>query len=347
MSTIGSLHLTTRGWVVAAVAAAGLVLGLFFGARSLNAVVAPAIVALVFAGWRMRRLHRPSIERIVPDSAMVGDSVEVTLAFDEPVERLGNVHERLDEGIVPEVIDRPVDLGEGIDYTIELERRGRFELGPTTLVVRDVFGLIEQTFEYSTRSSILAYPRIHPVSTDGLDRLAALTNIQLKRERHEFDRLREYRPEDSLRDIHWKSSAKQPNQEFIVKEFIRATEHGSVVLSGEATAEGVDVLAEAFASLSISLLDHGVRLQVHTSDGSVGPIETSSHVSKLLTHLATFGEGTPRERGNVHLEARSDQLEQIHVHVGDEEMTLGSLLTTADTLAPVEREPIQPMEVAD
>lgn len=68
---------------------------------------------------------------------------------------------------------------------------------------------------------------------------------------HDLKETREYRPGDSLKDIHWKLSAK--NDELTVKEFERSADR-SLLLLGDLFINNLDATIETLYSFSLSLI---------------------------------------------------------------------------------------------
>lgn len=345
-----SLPLTPRGWVLTGVVVAGVVLGLLFGSRSLNAVVAPAVVALAVAVWQVSSVDIPPLRRSNPSVGSRGERHEVRLRFDGEIERFGRITDTIPTGLEAKGNDRVVPLESGLRYELFLAERGRYQLGPASVAVRDLLGLAQRSRDSEGTNEVVVYPRIHPVATPNLRRLAEAANIRLERERHEFDRLREYQPTDSLRDIHWKTSAKRPDADFIVKEFVTERDRGSVMLSGEAAEGADDALAEALASLASALVDHGVRVGILTGNGKVEPIKRSGQFNRILTHLATLGPGRPAVSAEVHLTAESPEVDAVTIKVDDTAFEFGALRgpTHGRSQRPDQPAPAHPTgEVAD
>ena len=73
--------LTRRGRAVVAVAAGAVLLALWFGERSLNAVVAPAAVALAAGYLQVARTPDLTVERTPPEDAHVGETRSAELRF--------------------------------------------------------------------------------------------------------------------------------------------------------------------------------------------------------------------------------------------------------------------------
>lgn len=323
---IEGVTLTRRGWAVLGIALGGGAVGVLFGVPSVNAIIIPAGVALLIAAWQVRSVDLPPLEREAPRFGTIGERRRVRVTLADGPNRLGRIVDRVDDDLGATGNDRAVALDDGLTYEITLDDRGRHELGPTTVVMEDFLGLARQTAHYSARTSVLVRPRVHPIRTPQLERLARLADVKIERERHEFERLREYRPTDSLRDVHWKTSAKRPDVDFIVKEFVRAREGGTVVLSGEASAGGDDALADAMASVGVALAGADVRVGLSTEAGSIDPIDDPTEVDRLLDHLATVGPGDHVPRGDVHFTASDSDVAGVSVEVEQSRFTMEDLL---------------------
>jgi uncharacterized protein (DUF58 family) len=100
-------------------------------------------------------------------------------------------------------------------------RRGRFRLGPATLLSGDPFGIVVLGRQVDTTSEILVYPRTEDLphfTMPGAD----LSGGQATRARAfhvspNVASIREYAPGDSMSHIHWRSTARAGR--LMVKEF--------------------------------------------------------------------------------------------------------------------------------
>lgn len=286
--------LTRRGRLVVGIVGVAVALSLLFGARSLNAVVAPAVVALVAGYIQVRLTPDVIVERLPPEDAHAGESRTAELSFCRPdgeaLSRpfLGDVTELVADGLQPvpdadggTVIQRAdgdveisfeTAVGSGpLRYGVRYERRGRHTLGPATVTATDAFGLFEEHIELRGTESVLAYPRVRRLGSVGRRSLGRLEEYGRSDQRGEFAELREYVPGDPLRDIHWKTTAKR--DELVVTEFAAETEAESVTVAIGANAAGADMMAEATASVVLSLVGDGipVELSLPRGDLRVGP----------------------------------------------------------------------------
>ncbi|MFC6989731.1 hypothetical protein ACFQJD_15315 [Haloplanus sp. GCM10025708] len=160
--TLLTLRPTLRGVVVAAVAAGSLWMAAAFGARSLNAIVVPAAVALLGAGVSLLTLDRPTLTRSSPPSGFPGDERTVTLAFDTDDPFVGVVVDDLPDGVDGDARVETLVGDAPVSYEVTYRTRGVHDVGPVRVRARDVLGLAERTFAWDDRSTALVYPRVYP-----------------------------------------------------------------------------------------------------------------------------------------------------------------------------------------
>ncbi|MFB6102064.1 MAG: DUF58 domain-containing protein [Haloplanus sp.] len=299
---------TRRGIGVASVAVAGAAMSVTFGPRSLDAVVLPAVVALVAAGVQLTAFDPPHAEREPPppgDPDTTG-TVTLTLATDTPATAV--VYDRLPPGLDGDarVTALVGDDAPPITYTVTYRERGDHGLGPARVHARDVLGLAERTFVAEGDGSVLVYPRVFRPSAAVSERLRALSTPAATAERGAFDHLREYARGDSLRDVHWKSSAKR--DDLVVQEFTEDGDRRTVTVAASADAGRADPMAEAAASVGYALLAEGARVALTTPGGRT--VLEPGDTDRLLAHLARVGAGHVTTRDvDVHVDAGIDGTE--------------------------------------
>ncbi|WP_458206865.1 DUF58 domain-containing protein [Haladaptatus sp. NG-SE-30] len=287
--------LTRRGKTFVVVGVAGVLLAFAFGARSLNAVVGPLLVALLVGYVQLKRTSHPNLVVSAPQVGFRGDEATITLDFSAPDPFVGSVSLQLADGI--DHSGEPVDASIGettLEFDVGLADRGEQAIGPVRVVASDVFGLFQRTFTHQVRESILVFPRIQQVND--VKTVTALHESLGIAARREFDQLREYQRGDPLRDVHWKSSAKRPDEDLLVREFESEEERQRIEISAEADGGRVDIVADAAASIAAALLDAGVAVGMTTPEGRVAPDFSDGQQTTILTLLAHMESGRVHER---------------------------------------------------
>ena len=205
-----------------------------------------------------------------------------------------NIRARIPELAVPDLAPG----GEGV-MTAELTplRRGVLRLTGATVACPDPFGLFRSLRKIPGTQSILILPKRHPIPAFELPgamkyQLGGVTLASSVGESEEFVSLREYRPGDPLRRMHWKSLAKlgkpiikEYQEEFFVRHALILDTFGG--FSEEVIfEEAVSIAASLACTIQTqdSLLDLmfvGPEAYCFTSGRGVG------HVEQMLEILAS------------------------------------------------------------
>jgi len=259
--------LTARGWVMVLATLVAVGFAWLFGARALNAIVVPAVVGLVAAFAQVVIAGEPTVERTPPEPGFPGDIGTATLRVDGG-STIVDVAETVPEDLVVEETERTVAPPGELTYTIgyrsvegprEYVARGVYELGPATVTVRDIFGLVKREVTCGDTDECVVYPQVYALTDTSP--LSSLLQEARTSDREEFDEVREYVPGDPMRDIHWKSSAKQDG-DLIVKEFAGREPDASVVIAVTVEPDQADVTATAAATVAVALLKAGLTITV-------------------------------------------------------------------------------------
>jgi uncharacterized protein (DUF58 family) len=237
-----------------------------FGSKPLYPVALGLLFILVVAWLWVRlaqgpmRLHR----EIGAEERLEGDDVEVELRFDHSarvppaslvlVEKISGLGER----------STALESKHG-SYTLSRVRRGRYLFLEVRAVLEDAFGLQRVEIPLSAPWTLLVYPRLVE-----LDRLfseggsyAQDGRRLLLRRPSGFDlhSVRDYEQGESLRKVHWRSTAKRGD--LMVKELEDAPrDEVAILLDGEASAavgESFDVQVRAAGSLLLAQARRGRR----------------------------------------------------------------------------------------
>lgn len=316
------MRLTRRGLALLAVVASGVVLAAAFGPRSLNALVLPAVVALAAAVLQVYRADPPRVERETPADDFPGTTAAVTLSLDAERSYPAAVTDSLPAGLDGAATANVVVGGAPVSYEVTYRARGEHEIGPLSLVARDVLGLAKREMTASGTDSVLVYPPVRRLARDATRDLTSLHDPEPANRREEFDHLREYARGDSLRDVHWKSSAKR--SDLVVKEYVPESDDDteSVRISAGGVRAAADEMAEAAATLSVRLLREGVPVALSTPSGAVEAEPGDERA--LLEHLARAEGGrVPDESADVVV--RADETGTT-VRIGGTETTFESLV---------------------
>ncbi|MCA9070310.1 MAG: DUF58 domain-containing protein, partial [Planctomycetaceae bacterium] len=188
-------------------------------------------------------LQKLTVDRVVPETAMAGELIAVELklrngktVFSSSLmavtDTLANDRERLQTGVL--IARVPPKDERSARYQLTLMQRGRYRLGPVYVGSRFPLGIVERGLVFDLPGEILVSPRLGRLTPrwqreHGLaDELVHRPNTRAGIFEDEFHRIREYRPGDNPRLIHWRSSARQ--NELMVREFHQSRNQSLIVL---------------------------------------------------------------------------------------------------------------------
>ncbi|HVU89778.1 MAG TPA: DUF58 domain-containing protein [Pirellulales bacterium] len=182
-------------------------------------------------------LRRLKVERRIPRSTAAGDLLLVELSVVNPQKRLASWAITIDDQIrrigapsgeaaisartlVPYVAAR----GDAVQsYRGRIMRRGRYEFGPIHLSTRFPFGMIHGETTIEEPQSLLVLPRLGRLTRrwQRLQQSSDVGSSHVQRRQGllegDFYGLRHWRPGDSRRWIHWRTSARR--QTPVVRQF--------------------------------------------------------------------------------------------------------------------------------
>jgi len=316
------MRLTRRGIAVLVVAVAAVLLAWLSGPRSLNAVAAPLVIAVVAGAIQVKRTGAPSVERSQPRRGFPGERRTVTLTVEG--RGVARISEQIPDGLSA-TTDFERTLPTTVDYDLDYEGRGVHEITRTTVGVRDVLGLVEQRHVVYERTEVVVYPSVYSLGDATFTRSLGLD----RGERSEFDRLREYVPGDSLRDVHWKSSAKR--DDLLVTEYTDPVSDEGVTIAARATEDHVDDMATAAATLLVGALRSGLTTALALPNGSIDEGHGQPHQQRALELLARTTAGdVPRPMwDDADVRIRADAT-GVTVTLGEATHDLASLTRTRD-----------------
>jgi len=261
--------MTSRGRLVLAFGVLTYVAAWGFGSRPLYPVAVGLVVAPLVAWAWVHASNRPGrVVRVPPRRDFLeGDDVAVELQLDLPgrvpppaatlVERVAKVGLRTE----------PVSRERGrvwVRYVLERLPRGRYVFEDTRLVIHDPFGLQRTEVELPEPPAVLVYPRLVRLATLFSESGAYAHDGRrlLLRRPTGFDlhSVREYERGESLRKVHWPSTARRG--QLMVKDLEDAPREEVAVLldaSVPAVGESFDVQVRAAGSILETHVRRGRR----------------------------------------------------------------------------------------
>jgi len=259
--------MTGRGRLALALGATTYLAAWAFGSKILYPVAIGLPVAVLLAWLWTALANRPlRIRRtLASGERLEGEDVEVTIRLDSEhrlVPARWTLRERI--GKLGEIAT-PVGATGYARYVLRRLPRGRYEFERSVAVIEDPFGLerVEQALE--SPGALLVYPRLVE-----LDRLFSESGTRshdgrrlLLRRPSGFDlhSVRDYEHGDSLRKVHWRSTARRG--QLMVKELEDSPrDEVAVVLDADPEAvvgESFDVQVRAAGSLLFSHVRRGRR----------------------------------------------------------------------------------------
>ena len=214
--------MTSRGRLALAFGCATYLAAWAFGSKPLYPVALGLIAAALFARLWTRLASVPvEIRRRLPEvDRYAGDDVPVKLDLLHrrgwlPTtvllrERVGKLGER----------ETPLPARRGTSYLLENVPRGRYSFEDSMLVIEDPLGLDRIEEELAAPGALLVYPRL--VELDRLFSESGTTardgkRLLLRRPTgYDLHSVREYEQGESLRKVHWRTTAKRG--QLMVKE---------------------------------------------------------------------------------------------------------------------------------
>jgi len=264
-------------------------------------VLAAGVLGLVTSSTLVpHRLRACEVERAVPARAAVGEPVSVRLSVRNRgrkpthpmvIEDAFGALERA--RLACDALDPAEEAGARV--SLVARRRGAFGAGRVTISCGWPFGLIRSRRSFEVPSRITIAPRyVELPEWPFLEPRSAAPGGHASGDRAgdgvDMAGLREHRPGDPLRAIHWRSSARRDH--LVVREFEEAPREGlALVLSGRDHGSGPDssfeVLVSAAASIGLHAHERGHPVDFLTpgSDGGVEELRDAGRPD-LLDRLA-------------------------------------------------------------
>jgi uncharacterized protein (DUF58 family) len=305
--------MTPRGRAVLALGVLCWIVAIVFGSPALYPVAAGLVLVVPLAvAWVRITLRQPHASRRWPHESLLElDDVTIELVLErEPGVPLPTVVARERVGRLAEEEVELRSHGRGRhsgSYRLRDVPRGRHRFAPVRLSIADPFGLAETGLALEERQALVVYPRLVEIERLFFDGGAGPEHgrrLLLRRPvGFELHSVRDYQQGESLRRVHWPSTARRGS--LMVKELEDSPrDEVAVLLDGDpAGATGAppnssfDVAVRAAGSILLAQVRRGRRclLALNTSGRDVQTVSSDGPEWQRALELLAAAE--PDARG--------------------------------------------------
>ena len=216
--------MTTRGRAALGLGILAYVAGWAFGSRPLDVVAVGLILTVLLAWLAVRLTARPvALRRTAPTMPLEGDDVPIRVELElesalapagitlvEEYERLGARRTQL----------RRDGRHLWARYVLHSVPRGRYRIADAAVVVEDPFGLERREPRLTDAATLVVYPRLVELerlfSESGANARDGRRLLMQRPSGYDLHSVRDYVEGDSLRKVHWRSTARRGH--LMVKE---------------------------------------------------------------------------------------------------------------------------------
>ncbi len=282
--------------------------------------MATALIALLIACHVQAKLSVRGLnfERIAPESAAIGElvTVEITVWSERRIRRpLITIRDHLPKRMQISVRTASLPVAPAYDipvqslYQFRPLRRGLYRWTSLTVEGTDPLGLIVKGRDYATEpTEMLVLPRPIPVAVD----LPAAAGFGISENETGNTRgaglepfgVREYVAGDSLRHVHWRSTAKQGK--LLVKEFEAGTHSAASFIIqrtkgtdlGRGKTTSLDFMCGHILFLAEALLRQGMKVFLPGIESVASNDLSSERLAAIARELAVIEDDSPDSIGN-------------------------------------------------
>jgi uncharacterized protein (DUF58 family) len=360
--------MTGRGRGILALGVLCWIVAIVFGSPTLYPIAAGFVIVVPLAvAWVRITLREPLVSRRWPHEALLErDDVWVELVLErEPGVPLPNVlaHERVGRIADEEVELRPRGRGRHMgSYKLRDLPRGRHAFAPVRLSIADPFGLAEAGLALEDRQALVVYPRLVDLEQlffDGGAGPGHGRRLLLRRPiGFELHSVRDYQRGESLRRVHWPSTARRGA--LMVKELEDSPrDEVAVLLDGDPAAvagsppdSSFDVAVRVAGSILLAQVTRGRRcaLVLNTAGRETQSVSADGPEWQLALELLAAAQPDARGPAAALLEsaegAAARSLELVVVTSRIERSLVDRLLERALTRRPVALVHVEPESFA-
>lgn len=312
------MQLSMRDWRLPALVGAALVFARMSGGRLPYFIfyLSAGLLAVAYF-WARHAIRRTEgMVQVEADRCEVGQSLGVKVRLDNdtflPLPWV-EVDDATPQHLVSTDMPRqatavPLWGSRLVTFRLKALRRGHYTVGPIRVTLGDAFGLFQGKREFHSRATVTVYPRVHPLDRLPVPLSQPFGPVRTREKAFEDPsnqaEIREYRPGDNPRHIHWKTSARMgelmlreyelnaTTQMILLPDLHRAVQVNRMAEGGPATVEtAVEITASLAAmglnrKIDVGLLCHGQeRYSVATGRGQ----RTFHEILEVLARVEAEG----------------------------------------------------------
>ena len=235
----------TREGIVYVLIMSVMFLGAIIGRTNmLMFVFAMMIGPWVLNGWiAFSMLRRTHAKRALPQRVMAGEMVSVELEVSNckwfltswllaARDQITHVRDRFQAAAL--FVRIPARQSRRGHYFVRFSQRGEYSFGPLELTTHFPLGLVERGLLFNEFAKLIVHPRVGRMTARWRSDLWNASELAEQRRMRaglfddEFHRIREYRPGDNPKAIHWRTTAR--SGELMVREYQQTRDRDLVLL---------------------------------------------------------------------------------------------------------------------
>lgn len=179
------------------------------------------VFLLIWDGSTVIPPDKIKVERELPRKLSLGEVNPGTVVLNNfSNEKIrGYMRQNFPDALVLGTGTRPMSVdafsNERIQFKVFARQRGFYDIGPVYLRLRGMLGLAERDYTFDESRFVKVYPSLLGVGRyDLMTRRSHLAQMGFRQVRKigtgtEFEKLREYMPDDDFRHVNWKATAKK------------------------------------------------------------------------------------------------------------------------------------------
>jgi uncharacterized protein (DUF58 family) len=264
------------------------------GNNLLHLLLGAMLGLLLLSGWLSERaIRKVTVERRFPHGLSAGEEARLSYRVHNGKRRLPSLSLEIDdEGLPGTAFADRVPAGGAVDVSAptRFDRRGVVRLSKVSVSTTFPFGLFRKASDLTLPGELVVWPRTdHPLgvpTVPGRVRRESRPWRGPAGPRGEYRGLRQYRPGDDPRDIHWRSSARRETP--VIREYDRDASHTVWICLdlGAQPGDAAEEMLEAAASLAARAMDQGRRFGLAAGERLLRPGMGPAHLESILDALA-------------------------------------------------------------